>query len=249
MGDHDRGPAGDEPAQALLDQALGVNVDVRGRLVEDEDARVRHQRAGERHQLALPGRQLHAALADLSVVTVLERGDERVRPDRARGGTDLLVGRRPPPERDVLADRAAEQEPLLRDDPHLRAQRIGGHRTQVVAVDEHRARGRVVEARHQLCERRLAGARLAHERDGLTGRDHQVEVAERPAARRRRRRTGTTPRRSAPRRGSTAARWRRARRRDPAPRRAGRRSCRARPSRTGTSCTAARAAGSGRRSC
>ena len=40
---------------------------------------------------------------------------------------------------------------------------------QVVAVDEHPPALRVVEARHQLRERRLARARLAHERHRLPG--------------------------------------------------------------------------------
>ena len=129
-----------QAAQALLDQALGVDVDVRGRLVEHQDPRVGDQRPREREQLALAGRQLHAALADLRVVAVLERLDERVGADRAGRGADLVVGRVRAAERDVLADRAAEQERLLGHDPHLRAQRLGGDVAQVVAVDQHRAR-------------------------------------------------------------------------------------------------------------
>ena len=61
----------EQPPQARLDAALGVQVDVRGRLVEDEDARVGDQRAGEGDELALAGRELRAALADLGVVAVL----------------------------------------------------------------------------------------------------------------------------------------------------------------------------------
>src|SRR3954453_10701464 len=56
VGDHDRRPAGEQAAQASLDLGLAVDVDVRGRLVEDEDARVGDERAGKRHELALPGR-------------------------------------------------------------------------------------------------------------------------------------------------------------------------------------------------
>src|SRR5450755_1264476 len=55
VGDHDRGAPGDEPAQTLLNQRLGVDVDVGGGLVEHEDARVGDQRAGEGDQLALAG--------------------------------------------------------------------------------------------------------------------------------------------------------------------------------------------------
>ena len=72
VGDHDRGAAGQQAAQAVLDAPLGVQVDVRGRLVEDQDARVGDQRAGEGDQLALAGGQLRAALADLGVVAVGE---------------------------------------------------------------------------------------------------------------------------------------------------------------------------------
>ena len=114
---------GEQPAQALLDAALGVQVDVRGRLVEDEDARVGGQRAGERDELALAGRQLRAALADRRVVAVLERRDELVGADGARRGADLLERRVRAAEGDVLGDRAAEQEALLRDDAELAAQR------------------------------------------------------------------------------------------------------------------------------
>ena len=63
---------GEQPAQTLLDAPLGVQVDVGGRLVEHEDARVGDQRPRERDQLALAGGQLRAALADLRVVAPVE---------------------------------------------------------------------------------------------------------------------------------------------------------------------------------
>ena len=65
MGDHERGPARQQAAQAALDLGLGPHVDVGGRLVEDEDPRVRRRGACEGDQLALTGRQLPAALAYL----------------------------------------------------------------------------------------------------------------------------------------------------------------------------------------
>ena len=93
VGDHDRRAAGEQPPQAGLDPALRVDVDVRGRLVEDEDARIGGERAREGDELALAGRELDAALADLGVVAVLERGDEVVRADGARGRLDVLARR------------------------------------------------------------------------------------------------------------------------------------------------------------
>ncbi len=86
------------------------------------------------------------------------------------------------PEGDVLADRAAEQERLLRHDPHLRAQRRRADLAQVVAVDEDAPGGRVVEARDELGQRRLARAGRAHQRHGLARRHVQRDVAQRVAA-------------------------------------------------------------------
>ena len=102
VGDHDRRAPGEQPPHALLDPALGVDVDVRGRLVEHEDPRVGDQRARERDELALAGRELDAALADLGVVAVLERRDEVVRADRAR-----------PPPRSRRASRRARPNARL----------------------------------------------------------------------------------------------------------------------------------------
>ena len=176
VGDDDRRASGEQAAQARLDAPLRVEVDVRGRLVEDQDARVGDERAGERDELALAGRQLRAALADGRLVAVLEALDELVGADGAGGGAHLVVRRVRAPEGDVVADRAAEQEALLGDDPELAAQRRLRDRAQVVAVDEHGAVGRVVEARDELGDRRLACAGRADERDGLAGRHGQRDV-------------------------------------------------------------------------
>jgi hypothetical protein len=63
MRDHDRGPAGQQPAQALFDPRLGPDVDVRCRLVEDEDARVGNGRPREGDQLPLTCGQVAAPVS------------------------------------------------------------------------------------------------------------------------------------------------------------------------------------------
>ena len=65
-------------AQAVLDQRLALAVEARRGLVEDQDARVGENRARDRDALALPARQLDAALADDRVVALLELLDELV---------------------------------------------------------------------------------------------------------------------------------------------------------------------------
>ena len=62
--DGDRRAAGHQHVQRVADQELGLGVDARRRLVEDQDARIERQRARERQQLLLPDRQRRAALGD-----------------------------------------------------------------------------------------------------------------------------------------------------------------------------------------
>ena len=102
--DHERRAAGEQTPQRPLDLALGADVDGRRRLVEDQDARVGKQRAGEGDELALAEREAEAALAELRVVAVLELADEAVRADR--------LARRPRSPRG--AARAAEGDVLAR---------------------------------------------------------------------------------------------------------------------------------------
>ena len=79
--DHNGGAPGEQPLESLLDSALGMEVDVRGGLVEHEDAGIGDQRTGEGDQLALSGRELGAPLTDLGVVTAVELADELVNAD------------------------------------------------------------------------------------------------------------------------------------------------------------------------
>ena len=139
--DHDRRAPGEQAAQALLDARLGVQVDVRGGLVEHEDARVGDQRAREGDQLALAGRQLRAALADFGVIAAGQLGDELLGADGRGGGADLLGGRVGAPEGDVLARRCREnRKASCGTMPICERSELLGDFAQVVPVDEHRAR-------------------------------------------------------------------------------------------------------------
>ena len=72
MGDDDRGAALEQALEALLDRALGADVDVGRGLVEDQDARLGQEGAGEGDELALAGRELDAALADPRILILDE---------------------------------------------------------------------------------------------------------------------------------------------------------------------------------
>ena len=128
-----------------------------------------------------PAESCAAALADLGVEALGQPLDELDRADRAPRPPDLLLVGVGAAEGDVVADRAREQEALLGHDPELAPQAVGLELAQVVAVDQQPAALRVVEARDQLRQRRLAGAGLADQGDRLAGRDVQVDPLERPA--------------------------------------------------------------------
>ena len=128
---------------------FGLQVEVRRRFVEQQDRRVDEVRARERDQLALPGRQRAAAFAHPLEVAAGQPRDEVVGADRARRGFDLGVGRVLAAVRDVVADRAGEQERLLRHDTELLVER-----DLVVVVDRH-----AVDADASRRSRRRSGRR------------------------------------------------------------------------------------------
>ena len=178
--DQDRRAAGGDAAQRRVDLLLDPRVDRRGRVVEQQDARVREQRARQRDALALTTRERESLFADDRVVAVREPHDEFVRFGRARRGFDLGRRRVGSRERDVGADRVGEEERVLEHDADAAAQRLQRDVAHVGAVDRHAPLVHVVEARQQQADGRLARARGAHERDRLARFDRQREVAAAP---------------------------------------------------------------------
>ena len=119
MGDDEGGAALHEVAEAVLDHRFGLGVERAGGLVEDEDARVGEDGAGDGEALALAAGELDAALADDGVVAFGEALGELVDAGDAAGLQELLLGGVGAREEDVLADGAVEEEGLLQDDAEL----------------------------------------------------------------------------------------------------------------------------------
>src|SRR5439155_13254537 len=101
----------------------------------DQDARVGEEGAGEGDQLPLSEREPRTALADLALVARFETLHEVMCADGAGSGDDVLERCVRTREGDVLADRAGEEEALLRDDAQLAPQRGLGDVAEVRAVD------------------------------------------------------------------------------------------------------------------
>ena len=105
-----------------LDDALALVVERAGRLVEDQDARIGDQRAGDGDALALAARKAAAALADHGVVALRQLEDEVMRAGELRRLDHPLHRHAGIGERDVVADRAVEQHVLLQHHADLAAQ-------------------------------------------------------------------------------------------------------------------------------
>jgi len=99
MRDRDRRAALDEIVKCSLDLLLGLRVDARSRLVENQDARIDEERARDADPLPLAARESLSTFADETVVPVRKTQDELVRPRGARGGDDLLARRAGPSDR------------------------------------------------------------------------------------------------------------------------------------------------------
>ena len=94
VGHDDRRDVGQHPAQRLLDQRLGVDVERGQRVVEHQHGRPGQHRAGQRQPLALAAGQAHALLADARVQAPRQVVDEAGLGHLERLG-DLLAAWRP----------------------------------------------------------------------------------------------------------------------------------------------------------
>ena len=88
--------------ERLLDHELALGVQVRGRLVEDENRRILQEGAGDGDALALASGEAHAPLADQRLVAVRAPGDELLGVRLTGGADDVLERRVGPAVGDVV---------------------------------------------------------------------------------------------------------------------------------------------------
>src|SRR5438445_467490 len=118
------------------------------------------------------------------VVAVRELHDEVVRVGHAGGAHDLGLGHVVATVGDVVADRRVEQQRLLGDDAEESAIGVLPQRPEVAPVDGDHAGGGIVQAQHEVDQRRLADAARPHHRHHLALADveghppeHRLAVA------------------------------------------------------------------------
>ena len=173
MRDHERRTALHKVIHGPLDALLRARVDRARRLIENEHAPVRQDRARNREKADV-GR----VFVDHEIVAAGQGGNEVVRAARARRSLHLFVGRVELAIADVLANRAAEQPRVLQHHPEHRADVRAREVARIDAADTDSASVDVVEAHEQLHHGRLAGARRTHDGDRLALGDLRREVVD-----------------------------------------------------------------------
>src|SRR5438445_4307685 len=178
VGDHKAGPPAQEILQRLLNQLLAFRVQVAGRLIQDQDLGSRQDGPGDGQPLALPPGQLYSPFPDDRVVPLRQHGNELMGIGAPGGVEDLRVRGAMTAVGDVFAHRAIEQEHLLVDHRQELAVALEAELANVDAVDQNLPTGRIVEARHQVGQGRLADAAAADQGHDRPAGYHQVEVAQ-----------------------------------------------------------------------
>src|SRR5436309_202177 len=143
-------------------------VEVRRRLVEDEQRDVAEKRAGERHPLSFADGEPPSRLADPRPVAIRQSADQIVdarKPRRFEHTRLWCAGRAEP---DVVADRPVKERCILRSPRDLRTPRSEIALRKVEPADAHPSRGRRGETEEERRKRALAAAALTDERNELS---------------------------------------------------------------------------------
>ena len=157
-------------ADFLAQRHAHLGVERRQRLVEQQQLRLRRQRAGQRHALLLAaGKLVGIAVAELRQLDELQHLGDALVGLRLWHAGDLEA------EGDVLRDRQVGEQRIGLEH-HADIALVGLQPGDVLAADDDRAGGRLLEAGDHAQHRRLAAARRSEEGDELAGADIEVEI-------------------------------------------------------------------------
>ena len=136
MGDHEHGADAAHFFQRVLDQQLGLRVDICRSLVQNHHAGLVDDGAGKAEQLPLTCREVVAALPHFLVQAMVQLVDEVIGVDVVTDAADLLVRDALLPQDDVAADGAGEEEHVLQHLAKMAAQRGNLDLADVDAVNQ-----------------------------------------------------------------------------------------------------------------
>jgi len=166
-------------AQRGAEPRVGGVVEGREAVVEQVNARLADQRAGDREALALAAGKVAAALSHGGRQALRQRGNEIGGLRHIERVPEFLVDGVGAPEAQVAGDAAGEQPGLLRDEPDHAPQRRQRQLAHVDAAHLHAATGHVEQPGDQVQQRRFTRAGGTGDGDRLAGCDAQVDATQR----------------------------------------------------------------------
>src|SRR5215204_3666977 len=121
MGYHERRSSLPQISQAFLNKCFGFAVQAGRGFVEDQNARVREQCAGDGYSLPLATGQFNPAFANDRVVAIWKFLDEFISVRDRANPLDLIQARFGVSEPNILQDRSVKQKIVLQHDAEVTA--------------------------------------------------------------------------------------------------------------------------------
>ena len=165
--------------QIIADDRLAIGVERARRLIEDEEPRVRHQRAGNGETLLLAAGEVLRILLQHGLEAARQPLDELVGACETRRLGDLLQGSVRLGGSNVLTHRAAEKEVVLQHHADTPAQVDKVDFAAIDPVNAHEALLNGIEALNEPRDGRLAGAAFADNSEDGTGGNGEGDAIER----------------------------------------------------------------------
>ena len=166
--------------ERVLNELLGLGVNVCGRFVQNHDLRLVHDGSGKGEQLALTGREVVTTLQNLIIQSLFQFGNKGICVDVLAGIPDLFVADAFLTQQNVLANGTRKQEHVLQHLSKVAAQRCDLDLFYIDTVNENLTLLNVVVAADEREDGGLARARRANECNRLLGLNGKGDVLEHP---------------------------------------------------------------------
>ncbi len=164
--------------QRLLDDALTLVVERRGRFIKNKDRRVLQENTGDGEPLLLSAAEFDASLTDIRIVAVRKFHDEIMGVGTLGGIDHIFESCIRPTIADIFQNCSCEKVNILLHDADLFSQRSLGDRGDIGPVDQDPAGLRFVESRDQAADRGLADTGMTDQRDIFARIDVKIQMRE-----------------------------------------------------------------------
>ena len=175
MGNGDHRAPGHQLLQRGLHRAFGFAVQGGCGFVQQQDRGIFQHGARDGEALALPAGQHGAAIPHQGAEALRQRLDKIPAAGHLSGVNNLFVGRLRPRIAQIGPQRTIKHRHILRNDGERRAQAGLSDVDDILAIDQHPPRLRVVETLQQCQQGGFTSTRGPNQAKRLPGRDHQID--------------------------------------------------------------------------